>query len=430
MARKRVAIIGTGIAGLGCAHFLQSECDLTLLDGGAHVGGHSHTVDVSEAGRSVAFDTGFMVFNRVTYPRLTRLFRELEVPVKPTEMSFSVQHRPSGLEYCGSSLNRLFAQRRNLWNGRFIRMLRQVARFNEEAVAALENPEWASLPLEEYVRQRGYGDDFLNLYLIPMSGAVWSTPPALMLRFPAASLLRFFHNHGFLGLHTQHPWWTVEGGSREYVKRLAKPMVERFRMEDPVVSVRRLAVGAEVQTRSGWRGTFDWVVLAAHADQSLNLLIDADPEERRLLGEFRYQPNEAVVHTDESVMPRARMAWSAWNYRMDAAPGGAVQTQTVYWMNALQGVSDRKNYFVSINPGGTVAEDQVVRRIAYEHPLFTLGAVQAQAGLPGLNRRAGASPVVFCGSYFRYGFHEDAFSSGLDAAEVVLGRSLGWARAE
>lgn len=422
MGLPTLAIVGTGVAGMGCAHILRGSHDLTLLDGAGYVGGHTNTIDVPEEGRSVAFDTGFMVFNRVTYPRLCRLFEELSVPVMPTDMSFSVQHLPSGLEYSGSSLNHLFAQRRNLFSPRHYRMLMQIARFNREAVEAMRDARWEGVTLGEYVKVRAYGEDFLHRYLVPMSSAVWSTPPGLMLEFPAMTLIRFFHNHGFLGLHTQHPWWTVRGGSREYARRLMAPLMDRVRLGDPVVSVRRLAEkGAEVRTRSGWSGRFDRVILAAHADQSLAMLSDADADERRLLGEFRYQPNTAVVHTDPCEMPRARLAWSSWNYRLSAGPDGSMRPSTIYWMNRLQGVSDRVDYFVSINGGAGVAPERVVRRIEYEHPLFSLGAIRAQAELPRLNRRSPGQAVFLCGSYFRYGFHEDAFGSAVDLCEVLTG---------
>jgi predicted NAD/FAD-binding protein len=324
MARPSLAIVGTGVAGMGCAHLLRERHDLTLFEQHDYIGGHTNTIDVPEDGRSVSFDTGFMVFNKVTYPRLVRLFEELKVPVKPTDMSFSVQHLPSGLEYSGSSLNHLFAQRRNLFRPRHYRMLMQISRFNREAIEALSDPRWAGVTIGEYVELRGYGQDFLDLFLVPMSSAVWSTPPDGMLEFPATTLLRFFHNHGFLGLHTQHPWWTVDGGSREYARRLMAPLKDRVRLSDPVVAVRRLAGGgAEVETRSGWRGRFDRVILAAHADQSLALLKDAEPEERRLLGEFHYQPNTAVIHTDRVEMPKTRLAWASWNYRIAVDPDAA-----------------------------------------------------------------------------------------------------------
>ncbi len=425
MTRPRLAIVGTGIAGLGCAHFLHDRHELAVFDVARRPGGHSHTIDVREGGRTVAFDTGFMVFNRVTYPRLTRLFRQLEVPVEPTDMSFSVQHRPSGLEYCGSSLAHLFAQRANLIRPGFYRLLLQVDRFNREAIDALDDPEWRDLTVGEYVRRRGYGDGFLDLYLIPMSGAVWSTPPGRMPEFPVATLLRFFHNHGFLGLHTQHPWWTVTGGSREYVRRLVRPFAGSLRLGEGVAAVRRGASDVEVVLGDGRRERFDRVILACHADQALALMADADPAERALLGEFAYQPNEAVVHTDSSVMPRTRRAWAAWNYRIEPAAVGdaGVRTQTVYWMNRLQGVSDRANYFVSINGGGSVDPARVVRRIDYEHPLFTLGAIRAQPGLRRLNAEPGRR-VFLAGSYFRYGFHEDALGSALDLARVLTGEDL------
>lgn len=422
MARPTLAIVGTGVAGMGCGHILQDRHDLTFFEQADYIGGHTNTIEVAEGAGRVAFDTGFMVFNRVTYPRLVRLFEELQVPVKPTDMSFSVQHLPTGLEYSGSSLNHLFAQRRNLFRPQHYRMLLQVNRFNKEAVEALADPRWAGVTVREYVDLRGYGADFLNLFLVPMSSAVWSTPPEGMLEFPAVTLLRFFHNHGFLGLHTQHPWWTVEGGSREYARRLMAPLKDRVRLADPVVSVRRLGGGgAEVATRSGWKGTFDRVILAAHADQSLRLLSDADTEERRLLGEFRYQPNRAVIHTDPVEMPRTRLAWAAWNYRIQVDSQGRVQPSTVYWMNRLQGVSDRVDYFVSINGGNGVDPARVIRTIDYEHPLFSLGAVRAQGQLPGLNRRDPGQAVYFCGSYFKYGFHEDAFSSAVDLCELLTG---------
>ena len=416
----RLAIVGTGIAGLGCAWFLRDRFDLTLFEQNGYAGGHTNTIDVAHATHPVAFDTGFMVFNRVTYPNLCRFFEELKVPVKPTSMSFSVQHLPAGLEFCGSGWNHLFAQRRNLVRPRFWRLLSAIHRFNREAVAALSDPQWEPVTLGEYVRQRGYGNDFLDLYLVPMSSAVWSTPPDQMLEFPAVSLLRFFHNHGFLGLHTQHPWWTVDGGAREYVRRLWPIFGDRIRLQAPVRHVTRSAAGGAVlQFEDGKTESFDRVVLACHADQSLALLSDADNQERRLLSQFRYQPNLATIHTDESVMPAHRLAWSAWNYRVEASPGGGNRAQTVYWMNRLQDLPGPTQYFVSINGGASIRPERTIREIAYEHPLFSLGAVRAQAELPGLNRRTPTQSVFFAGSYFRYGFHEDAFTSALDCARAV-----------
>jgi predicted NAD/FAD-binding protein len=422
---SRVAIIGTGIAGLGCGHFLQRDFDLTLFEQDSHTGGHSNTVMVDEpgTGRPLPVDTGFMVFNRVTYPLLTRLFEHLRVATKPTTMSFGVRHAPSGLEYCGTSLNHLFAQRRNLLNPRFYRMLASINRFNREAVAALEDPAVQEITLGEFVQQRGYGNDFLSLYLAPMSSAVWSTPPELMYSFPAISLLRFFHNHGFLGLNTQHPWYTVTGGSRAYVDTLTAPWREKIRPGEGVAKVTRPGRGVYLTLRSGVVQIFDKVILACHADQALALLTDPRPDEARILGEFKYQPNLATLHTDASVMPKTRLAWASWNYEINRGPGGEASTATHYWMNSLQGVSDRENYFVSINRPDAIDPAKVIRRIAYEHPLFNLGALRAQRELGPLNSASGErTATYFAGSYFRYGFHEDALLSAVRLSELLLSR--------
>ncbi len=421
----RLAIIGTGIAGLGCAHFLHRDFDLTLFEQNDYAGGHTNTIEAREpgTGRAVPIDTGFMVFNQVTYPLLTRLFAELQVPVKPTTMSFSVRHADTGLEFCGSSLNHLFAQRRNLLRPRFYRMLAAVNRFNREAVAALDDPATQTLSLGEYVERRGYGRDFLDLYLMPMSSAVWSTPPDKMLAFPAATLLRFFHNHGFLGLDTQHPWFTVEGGARTYVQKISAPWRDRLQLGRGALRLLRTPQGIVVMTATGASDRFDRVILACHGDQALRLLADPTSDESRLLQEFKYQPNIATLHTDTSVMPRTRMAWSSWNYEIARGPDSQPSTATHYWMNALQGVSDRENYFVTIDRPESIDPAKVLRRIPYEHPLFSLDAMRAQTELPRLNEQArGGTETYFAGSYFRYGFHEDALLSAARVSGQLLGR--------
>jgi predicted NAD/FAD-binding protein len=418
-----LAIIGTGIAGLGCAHFLHRDFEITVFEQDNRIGGHAHTVTVPEigTGRPLPVDTGFMVFNYETYPLLTRLFAQLEAPVKKTEMSFSVRHEESGLEFCGSSLNHLFAQRRNLLRPSFYRMLLHIDRFNREAVNALEDPAIAHLTLGEYVALHGYSRDFLDLYLVPMSSAVWSTPPEKMLRFPARTLLRFFHNHGFLGLHTQHQWWTVAGGSQEYIRRLVAPWRERIRCNARVTRVHRSPAGVFVATADGAVNRFDKVILATHGHDSLALLADATADEARLLSHFQYQANTATLHTDASVMPRTRLAWSAWNYTV-ARPGGP-EPMTTYWMNRLQGVSDRENYFVTINRPDHIAPARRLRTIAYEHPLFSLGAVRAQAEIPDLNAHAaGSTETYFCGAWTRFGFHEDGLLSANNLSAQLLGR--------
>ncbi|MDR3715050.1 MAG: FAD-dependent oxidoreductase [Puia sp.] len=423
---EKLAIIGTGIAGMGCAHLLQGRYDLALFEKNDYVGGHTNTITVEEDGREVRMDTGFMVFNYETYPHLCRLFAEIKAPVKKTDMSFSVNHVPSGLEYCGSGMGGLFAQRKNLFNLRYIRMLMEIARFNREAVRVLDDPELQEYTLGQFVERGGFGPDMLWKYLVPMSSAVWSTPMERMLDFPAATLIRFFRNHGFLGLTTQHQWHTLEGGSRSYRELLIGPFRDRIAVCNPVSKVGRQDGKWVVHTGNTGPRFFDKVVFACHADQALGLLESPTDSARNLLSVFRYQDNLATVHTDEGVMPRNKRVWSSWNYRIEQREGRLVPT-TIYWMNRLQQVSDRKNYFVSINAiPGSIREDRLIREIRYEHPLFDVSAVKAQRDLPRLNEqglgKGGEDPagLFFCGSYFGYGFHEDAYASAVNLCKLLV----------
>ncbi|WP_221032266.1 NAD(P)/FAD-dependent oxidoreductase [Actomonas aquatica] len=420
---SRIAIIGSGVAGLGCAYFLHRQHDVTVFESADYAGGHANTVDADEPGtqRRVPIDTGFMVFNRETYPHLCRLFDRLDVPVKKTSMSFAVRDDETGLEWCGTSLNHLFAQRKNLFNLRFLKMLMAVNRFNADAVKALDDPRLRDVSLGDYVRERGYGDDFFRLYLVPMSSAVWSTPPELMLEFPASTLLRFFHNHGFLGLHTQHQWWTVDGGSREYVRRMVAPFADRILTGTAATRIVRTGDKVIVMTNRGEAQSFDQVILATHAPDSLRLIVNPTPEESRILGVFRYQANVATLHTDTDVMPRTRRAWSSWNYQLVRGAEGRIEPATHYWMNSLQGVSDREQYFVTINRPNDINPAAVHRRIDYAHPLFDLPAVQAQEEIPALHTAADTTThTYFAGAWQRYGFHEDGLLSAYNLSRHLL----------
>ncbi len=412
---ERLAIIGTGIAGMGCAHLLQHKYDIRLFEKNNYVGGHTNTVTVQEDGIPVSFDTGFMVFNYQTYPNLCKLFEELNVPVKKTDMSFSVQHLPSRLEYSGSGFNGLFAQRKNLFNLSYIRMLQDVNRFNEKSILIKDDPAYAEVSLRDFIQSFGFGSDMLWKYLIPMSSAVWSTPMDKMLDFPAQTLIRFFYNHGFLGLHTQHQWYTVENGSQSYRERLIQPFKNKISINDGASSVMIRDGKAIVKTVSGKEEEFDKIVLACHANESLQLLQTPSGLQQRLLEPFKYQENIATIHTDESLMPETKRAWSSWNYRMIEKEGKLIPS-TIYWMNNLQGLTCKRNYFVSISDPGTVKEEQVINRITYEHPLFDVPAIKAQKELHLLNE---GGPLYFCGSYFNYGFHEDAYASAVELSKSL-----------
>ena len=416
----KTAIIGTGIAGMGCGHFLHKLDDLTIYEQNDYVGGHTNTVTVDEDGKPVYVDTGFMVFNFKTYPNLCRLFDEIKAPIKKTDMSFSVQHIPSGLEYSGSSVNHLFAQRRNLFNLRYIKMLNQIGRFNKESVKILDDPKYANYSIGEYVREFGFGEDMVWKYLVPMSSAVWSTPMDQMLDFPAVTLIRFFLNHGFLGLDTQHQWYTLEKGSQAYREILIKPFKDRISVNRKAIKVSHENGKVIVHASDGTQETFDRVIIATHGDQALAMLDKPTAEEKRLLSNFRYQYNKAVLHTDKSIMPKAKLAWSSWNYSIKMQ-NGALTPTTIYWMNRLQQVSDKKDYFVSINPHNNLDPKKIIKELDYEHPLFDVPAINAQAELHKLNE---TGPIYFCGSYFKYGFHEDAFASAVQLCSHLLGRGM------
>lgn len=409
----KIAIVGTGIAGMACGHYLQKNAEIFFYEKNNYAGGHTNTITVDEEGKEVNIDTGFMVFNHVTYPLLIKLFEELDVPSYKTDMSFSVQYKPTNLEYCGSGLNGLFAQRKNIFNIRHIQMLKQIARFNDESVKDLENSKYANHSIKEYVFEKGFGEDMLQRYLIPMSAAVWSTPMDKMLDFHAQTLIRFFYNHGFLGLNTQHHWYTITNGSKTYRDIIMKPFQDKLQLNDPVVKVSRKNDKAIVRTKSGTETEYDKVIIATHGNEALALLDEPTTDEKNLLSKFLYQKNKTALHTDASIMPKTKKAWSSWNYRMEEK-NGKLHASTIYWMNSLQNISKKTNYFVSLNDPGNIDEKKILKVIDYEHPLFDMHTAKAQPELPKLNEKG---PIYFCGSYFRFGFHEDALWSAVSLCE-------------
>lgn len=415
---ERIAIVGTGVAGLGCAWNLRHHAKLTLYEKENRPGGHTNTITVDEDGRAVPIDTGFIVFNKVTYPNLCQLFEETGVAIQPSEMSFSVQHLPDRLEYNGMSIRKVFAQKRNLFRPRFHRLLAGITRFFKTANASLTSGDAAGLSVREYAIRHTFSADVLNYYLVPMSSAVWSTHPDEVLDFPADMLIRFFHNHGFLGVHTHHPWFTVSSGSQTYLRKILKETGDPH-LGSTVVAVEELEHGARVRTADGAGQIFDRVIVATHADQALALLAKPDADQARLLGPWSYQQNEAILHTDSSCMPQRRIAWASWNYRVERDKSGATRATTHYWMNALQRVSERRNYFVSINAKGLIDESTILYQTGYEHPTFTLESMATQASLAMLNQRSTDQRVYFCGSYFRHGFHEDAYWSAVELSKII-----------
>lgn len=415
---QKMAIIGTGISGMSAAYFLNDEYDLTIYEKNAYIGGHSNTIWVEEGEKKLPIDAGFIVFNDQTYPNLIKLFEQLNVQWDWTDMSFSVQHLPSKLEYCGSGLDGLFAQRKNLLNPKHIKMLFDINRFNQMAPKMLESGELEKMSVGDFRHRLDLGDDFYFKYLIPMSSAVWSTPPSLMLEFPIQTLIRFFYNHGFLGLNTQHRWKTVRQGSQAYVKKITKSYRDKILTSSPVSEVFQEGDSFAV-IANGEKKLYDKVLFASHADETLKMIRDSTSSENQMLSQFKYQANLAVLHTDTSFMPKVRKTWSAWNYRIAS---DSQEPSTIYYMNMLQNISTNKDYFVSINPERVIEDQYIIKKIEYTHPLFDLGAVKAQPKITELNKKSRG--LYFCGSYFRYGFHEDALLSSKVLCEQLLGREL------
>ena len=423
----KVAVIGSGISGLAAAHRLRRHAQVVLFEAGSYFGGHTHTVDVTlpdAQGQRVTHgvDTGFLVLNERTYPGLIGLLEELGVPTAASDMSFSVQVPGAGalgagaLEWSGSSLATVFAQRRNLLRPRFLAMLAELLRFNRLCTALAERGEDRALaqPLGEFLDQHGFGAAFRDWYFLPMLGCIWSCPTDQMLRFPVATMVRFCHNHGLIQVQNRPQWYTVAGGARQYVHAIVQGLDAR--LATPVERIQRNAAGVLIQTSAGSEH-FDAVVLAVHSDQALRLLAQPSAVEQQVLGAIRYQPNRAVLHTDTTVLPQRRAAWAAWNYeRAQQTDRESARVCLHYLLNQLQPLPFAQPVVVSLNPVRNINPRQIIGEYEYAHPVFDLGAIAAQQQVPALQ---GQHHTWFCGAWTGYGFHEDGLKSGLAVARQL-----------
>jgi predicted NAD/FAD-binding protein len=408
----RVAIVGTGVSGLVCAHLLSRSHDVTLFEADDRPGGHAHTVTVDLEDGSHDVDTGFLVYNKRNYPGLIKLFADLGVTTKPSDMSFGVSDEVSGLEWKGSSFDTVFAQRRNLVRPAFLRMLSDIVRFNRLATGLLDAPHDTAVSLGDLLDRGRWSSQFLNWYLVPMGSSIWSADPSTFLEMPAVTFARFFANHGLLEYGNQPDWRTVDGGSKRYVDAILQPLGSSVRLDDPVTKITRGEDEVEVHTVHGPEH-FDQIVVATHSDQALELLSDPTPVEREVLGTIAYQPNRATLHTDVSLLPANRKAWASWNYhRLPDQPGQATLT---YRLRSLQGIESAEELLITLNRDDAIDPAKVLRTFDYAHPVYDAAAIAAQQRQEEIN---GVQRTWFCGAYWGYGFHED----GVESARVVCRR--------
>ncbi len=411
---KRIAVIGSGISGLVSAYLLSQLYEVTLFEANSSLGGHTATVDLEMDNMPYSIDTGFIVFNKKTYPNFCRLLEKLQIPIQPSEMSFSYRSDELALEYNGHNINTLFADRRNILRPSFYRMIKEILRFNKDAHYFLEKGE-QTLTIGEFIKNKRYDALFLRAYLIPMIAAIWSTPPQQVLQVPAHFIFQFYANHGLLNLSQRPQWYVVSGGSKNYIPALIQPFSDRIRKAKRVRAVERSGQAVTLVTQDG-RETFDAVVIATHSDQALSLLAKPTLAEKEILQAFCYSENEVILHTDESVLPKNKRARASWNY----FDQGKEKVALTYYMNRLQGLQSHRHFCVSVNMTAQIAPETILRKFVYAHPNYQASTLEAQQKFSLIN---GKNNTYFCGAYWGYGFHEDGVTSAL-AACAALGVSL------
>lgn len=407
----KIAVIGTGIAGNVVAYKLHKHADITVFEANNYIGGHTHTHNVELGDEQHNIDTGFIVFNQWTYPNFINLLQELDVDYQPSNMSFSVKCERTGLEYNGTTLNSLFAQRRNLVKPSFHRMIRDILRFNQEAKEILSRSN-TKYTLGQYLYDNAYSEEFIEHYIIPMGAAIWSSPPHKMMNFPAYFFVRFFKNHGMLSVNERPQWYVIKNGSKSYVEKLTEGFRERIHLNSSIEWVKRYDGYVLVKPRNHEAMRFDHVFIASHSDQALSMLDDPTADEKRVLGAIPYQENEAVLHTDRSVLPRKRLAWAAWNYHI--LKDNSDRVALTYNMNILQSLKSKHTFCVTLNNTDAIDPAKIIKKISYDHPVFTLPGMEAQSQQAIIN---GPRNTYFCGAYWRNGFHEDGVVSALNAIE-------------
>lgn len=412
---RRIAVVGTGISGLVSSWLLSAEHDVTVYESEERVGGHTHTHDVpGPGGSTVAVDTGFIVLNDRGYPNFERILDRLGVDTRDSHMAFSVADGEGEYEWASTSPNGLFARRAHLVDPSFLRMLREVPRFQRE-LREMIGLDGAAPPVGQFLEERGFSTDFAEKLIGPQLSAVWSADPAGIETFPSSFLAEFFENHGALQLRDRPQWRTVTGGSHRYVEAITRPFADRIRLSDPVVEIRRDAEGVEITSAASGVERYDHVIVAAHSDQALGMLADPTPAEREILGAIPYQPNETVLHTDTSLLPARKRAWASWNFHLASEAEAEAQTTVTYWMNRLQGLEDEREFCVTLNRTDQIDPDEIIATMDYSHPVFTEAGVKAQERWDEISGRG--SRTHFAGAYWGWGFHEDGVDSALRACE-------------